>query len=252
MKNTFQFEIHILYYIVGLFCFLLGYFKDFIWISLLIIVHECGHITGAILQNWKIEKVIILPFGGMTILKEYLNRPVYQEWWIVLLGPLYQMLFWCLLHGLHFTNPTFTMYHFLLLFFNLIPIIPLDGFKILQLLLERFFSYMHAKYIGLSISIMLLFFLGIYTIMCKNILLGIILIFLIKENWKFYHMIPYQIDKFILERYLYNFHFPKIQKIKGTHLKKMKRGYMHLFYIQGEWKNEKEILKNYYRYSLIQ
>ena len=139
MKNTFRFEFHILYYLVGLFCLLLGYFKDFIWISLLIMVHECGHVTGAVLNNWKIEKVMILPFGGMTLLKEYFNRSIHQEWWIVLLGPLYQMCFWILLYFLGYTNSTFTMYHFLLLGFNLIPIIPLDGSKMLQLILEHFF-----------------------------------------------------------------------------------------------------------------
>ena len=246
MKNTFQFEFHALYYLVGLFCLLLGYFKDFIWISMLIIVHECGHVTGAILSNWNIEKVVILPFGGITLLSEHLNRPAYQEWGIVLLGPLYQMIFWWILCILNYNNPTFTMYHFILLGFNLLPMIPLDGSKILQLILERFFSYKHAKYIGLWISIVFLIMLGGYTVYSRNIILGVILLFMIKENWIFYHAIPYQMDKFLLERYLHSFAFSKIKKINGIHLEKMKRGYMHLFYICGEWKTEQDILQNYY------
>ncbi len=170
MKNTFKFEISILYYIVGLFCFLTGYFKDFIWISILIMIHECGHVTGAILCNWKIERVLILPFGGMTFLKESLSRPIYQEWIIVLLGPIYQMVFFLILCFLRYMNPTFMLYHFLLLGFNLLPIIPLDGSKMLQLCLESFLPYRRSKYIGLWVSIFILIVLVGYTIYSRNIL----------------------------------------------------------------------------------
>lgn len=246
MKNTFRFEFHVLYYLVGLFCFLMGYFKDFIWISLIIMIHELGHVTGAILNNWKIDKVVILPFGGMTLLSEQLNRPIVQEWGIVLLGPLYQMLFWWILCILNYTNPTFTMYHFLLLGFNLIPVIPLDGSKMLQLLLERFFSYKRAKYVGLWISLFLLLLLVGYAIDSKNIILGVILLFIAKENWNFYHTIPYQMDKFLLERYLHHFSFSKIKKVKGIQLEKMKRGYTHLFWVKGKWNTEQDVLQNYY------
>ncbi len=243
MRNNFPFEFHILYYLVGFICLLTGYFKDFIWISILIMIHELGHVTGAILKNWRIEKVVILPFGGMTLFQEQCNRPIKEEWVIVLLGPLYQILFFLLLSVLHYTNPTFTMYHLLLLQFNLLPIIPLDGFKMLQLVLETFFSYKNAKYIGFWISIILLCGLILYATMYQNLVFFIILLFLAKENYRFYREIPYQIDKFLLERYLYVFSFPKIKKIKGQKLNQMKRGYSHLFLIDGQWKNEMEIFR---------
>lgn len=248
MKNTFKVEIHILYYLIGLFCFLMGYFKDFIWISLLIMIHECGHVTAAILWKWKIDKIWILPFGGLTLLQEKINAPYFQEWWIVLLGPIYQIIFFQLLSYLKYTNATFTIYHYLLLGFNLLPMIPLDGSKILSLLLESIFSYEKAKYINLLFSIFFLISCFLYSIQSKNIILGILLLFLIKENWKFYKQIPYQSKKFLLERYLYPFSFSKCIRIQGINLKKMKRGYTHLFWCNGLWKTEKEILKSYFEF----
>lgn len=250
MKNTFKFEFHMLYYLVGLFCLLTGYFKDFIWISLLIIVHECGHVTGAILWNWKIEKVIILPFGGMTYLKENLNRPIKQEWWIVLLGPIYQMVFFLILYFWGYVHPTFTLYHFLLLGFNLLPIVPLDGARILQLCLESFCSYFHAKYIGFFLSILLIFLFGCYTLYSKNLLFGVILLFIVKENWLYFKNIPYVMDKFLLERYLHTFSFPKQKRIRTGNVRAMRRGYKHLFFYHGTWKTEYEMLQNYFEKGL--
>lgn len=247
MKSTFKFEFHILYYIIGLFCILTGYFKSFIWISLLIIIHECGHVTAAILCNWKIEKVVIMPFGGMTTLKESLNKPLYQEWFIVLLGPIYQMLCYSILCLLHKTNSEFTLYHYFLLGFNLLPIIPLDGSKMFQLILERFFSYQSAKYVGLMVSILGLLILNIYLIYKKNIIFGIIMIFLWIQNIQYFKKIPYQVYKFLLERYLYTFSFTKYHKIRGINLKKMKRGYFHLFIENGSCKTEDEVLQRHFQ-----
>ena len=244
MKNTFKFEIHILYYLVGLFCFFIGYFKDFVWISLLIIIHECGHVTGAVVCNWKIQKVIILPFGGMTQLKEHINAFIKEEWLIVLLGPLYQIGFFFLLHFMGYTDARFTFYHYLLLLFNLMPIIPLDGSKMIGLLAETIFAYKKAKYIEFWISIGLLVILILYTISSKNIILGIISLFLIKENWNYYQNIPYQFEKFLLERYLYSFKHLKLCHIKN--ISQMKRSRNHLFWLNGIWKKEHEILKNYF------
>ena len=60
-KNIFK--VHILFYIVALFCILIGFFKEFIIFSSIIIIHELGHIIGALIFKWKIEKVVLLPFG---------------------------------------------------------------------------------------------------------------------------------------------------------------------------------------------
>ena len=77
-------------------CALTGYFKHFILFTLLIIIHELGHITGALIFKWKIKKVLILPLGGLTIFDEYLSKSIFEEFIILIMGPLYQIIFYYL------------------------------------------------------------------------------------------------------------------------------------------------------------
>lgn len=245
MKNTFKIEFHLLYYLFALICFLTGYFKDFIWISLLIIIHELGHLTGALLCRWNVKKIKILPFGGMTILNEQLNRPIYQEFIILLMGPIYQVLFFFLLIVLNKNHPLFELYHYGLLIFNLLPIIPLDGSKLLNLVLEYFFSYRFSKKIVLVISTTFLFFFFISAFIYKNLIILIIVIFLIIQNIKYFKEFKYIIKKFIFERYLYDFKFNKVKKIND--INKMKRDYYHIFILDGSVYSEKVILDKYFK-----
>lgn len=41
------FKIHPLYYLVALIMIINGLFRDFIYISIIILVHEIGHVMGA-------------------------------------------------------------------------------------------------------------------------------------------------------------------------------------------------------------
>ena len=70
------FKIHPFFYIFALICILTGYFKNFIIIMFIILFHEMGHILAGLYFKWKIEKIIILPFGGLTLFNEKINRPI--------------------------------------------------------------------------------------------------------------------------------------------------------------------------------
>ena len=94
-----------------------GHFKGFILFSLIIIVHELGHILMGILFKWKIDKVIILPFGALTVFNEDLNRKISEEAWIVIMGPIFQIVFTFLLYK--FTNASDVLYYSAsILYFN--------------------------------------------------------------------------------------------------------------------------------------
>ena len=80
------FKIHPIYYLTAIITIITGNFKDFTLVTLIIIIHELGHISAAIYYKWNIEKIIILPFGGITIFNEYLNRPIKEELIIALAG----------------------------------------------------------------------------------------------------------------------------------------------------------------------
>ncbi len=244
MKRTFK--IHPIYYLIAFITIFTGKFKDFTIITLIIFIHELGHISAAIYYKWKIEKIVILPFGGITIFNEYLNRPIKEELVIAIAGPIYQIIFYYLVSLLNLKTTLFSSYHYALLLFNLLPIIPLDGSKIFSLLLEKYLSYKLSNFLTLIISFLILFILGVILIINKNLLMIIIFILFfiliklitqIKQN-------KYIFNKFLFERYLYNFNFRKHKKIKGLNLNKMMRDKSHIFYYNNFYKSEKEILRN--------
>ena len=135
MKITFK--IHPLYYIVCLICIFTGLFRNLIYITLLILIHEIGHLIGALYYKWHIKKVVILPFGGITIFNELINKSLKEEFVILVLGPLFQILFYFVLVFFNIDNSLITSYHYSLLLFNILPIIPLDGSKLLNIILKK-------------------------------------------------------------------------------------------------------------------
>jgi stage IV sporulation protein FB len=211
-----------------------GYFKYFLMITFIIIFHELGHIIAALYFHFQIDKIIILPFGGLTLFKEKINRPLKEELIIALMGPIFQSFLFT------YPNDTFQLFNKLLLIFNLLPIFPLDGSKIVNLLLNYFFSFKACHQISIIISIF--FFMFFSTFIKKNLILGLILFFLLIKIVKEVKEHKYIFNKFLLERYQYQFSFPK-QKIINNQ-KYMKRDYRHLFYQNKKYYTEHEFLSN--------
>jgi len=235
-KNIFK--IHFFFYVVAFIAFLTGLFKEFIIFSSIIIVHEMGHIVGALICKWKIEKVILLPFGGITIFNEYINSSLKKELFIVLLGPIFQCLFFYLVGR---NNIIFTNTHYAVLLFNLLPIYPLDGSKILNIFFNKIFSFKFSNILNIIISyivIVLIIYIGIVNHL--NILFVLIIIFLLKKVIEEHTNLDNIFNKFLLERYLYNFNFRKEKRIKR--IDQMQKSKKHIFFIKGKLKTEKEIL----------
>ena len=240
------FKIHPIYYIVCLICIFTGLFKDFIYITLLIFIHEVGHLVGAIYYKWNIKKVVILPFGGITIFNELINKSLKEEFVILVLGPLFQILFYFILVFYKYNNVLITNYHYSLLLFNLLPIIPLDGSKLINIILNKVFSYKYSHIITIIISLITLSLLFIRTIRMNSLILLIIIIFILIKNIKEIKEHKYLFNKFLYERYNYHLKFDKIKKIKGIKLEKMKKEYRHLFFYK-KYYTEKEVLDDYFK-----
>ena len=144
MKLISKISIHPLFYIVLFITFITGYLKVFFGYTLIIIVHELGHIFASIILKWKIDKVIIYPFGGMTKFNQRINSSLLEEFLILIYGPLFQILFYKI-----YPLP----YHEFILLFNLLPIYPLDGSKLLYILLNNIVSFYKSFIIIFIISI---------------------------------------------------------------------------------------------------
>lgn len=240
MKSIFK--IHPLFYLVALLTVLTGNFKDFILVFLIVMIHELGHITVALYYRWNISRVVILPFGGMTIFEEYLNRPWKEEFLIAIAGPIYQIIFYQLLCIFHLNTELFQFYHYALLFFNLLPMIPLDGSKILNLLFQKRIPYQKSNSLMGWISIVVINFLFFFLYYYRNFIMFIFLFFLFIQIIKQMKKQRYLFHKFILERYTNSFSFFKIKMIKGVQIHLMMRECNHYFLENNHYFSEKEIL----------
>lgn len=216
-KSIFKF--HPLWILTAFICLFLGYFRFFITLSLLILFHECGHIVMMLIFNWNIKYVMLLPFGGMTICEDFINRPLYQEFLVALMGPVFQVIYAFL-----FKSDLVLAIHYPLLIFNLLPIYPLDGMKIFSVFLNKLFPYYQTLKLSFFISLLTIF---ISFLISNNTLWFLIIFFLLKENIKTISKKDLIFNKFLYERANYDFKFKKVKIINDV--KKMKRDVYHFF-----------------------
>ena len=208
----------------------------------LIIFHEVGHLTAAKLFNWQVDKIYIYPLGGITKFNDKINKPIIEDFIITLMGPLFQIL---LAHFLIRINSNVYLFHKTLLLFNLLPIAPLDGSKLLIIFLSIFTKYRKSLYINIILSFITYFFTLFYFAFYKSSLLFLFVIFLlffkiIEEQKK----ISFYFDKFLLERYLYIFKFKKTKVVNDI---KDFYKYKNNVIKKDNLKTEKEILKEYFK-----
>ncbi len=235
MKNILsKVEFHPLFYFFALLSVLTAHFHDFLSFMIVILFHELGHISGAVFFHWHIKRILILPFGGMTEFQEKLNRPIYQEMIIASLGPIFQMLLYTFYK---------TPFHYPLLYFNLLPIYPLDGSKFLFLLSNVFVSYYHSYQIlfGFSSIVLALLFLS-----NKTLYAFLFFSYLAVQCFRMKKNISSIFLHFLFERYQHQYSYYRKKKIVGKKLLKMKRSRYHHFFYKGNWHKEEEILQEYF------
>ena len=217
-----------------------GHFKGFIWFSLIIIIHEFGHILMGIIYGWKIEKVIILPFGALTIFHENLNRKIKEEFWIVVMGPLFQIVFTFLIYYFWGLNDV-VYYSLIILGCNLLPILPLDGSKILNLFFNKIMSFKRSH--GFVIMVSILSVLCLVIKVDFNLLFLLMILFLLVRIFSEIKDHESLFNRFLLERYLEKYHFRRIKKIPSMDVSLMKRDYGHLFFDGDKYISERARLK---------
>lgn len=192
-----------------------------------------------VLFKWKIEKIILLPFGALTIFNEDLNRRMFEEFLIVIMGPVFQIIFSFFLYLWKVDDAM--IYSMSILKFNLLPIFPLDGSKILNLVLNKFTSFKRSHAFVIMISILLMVFLVISSDF--NLILFLILSFLFFKVCEEIKNHKSLFNRFLLERFLKDYHFNKIKKINSLNMDEMKRDYNHLFYDGTRYISERENLR---------
>ena len=190
--------------------------------------------------HWKIEKVIILPFGALTIFHEDLNKKIKEEFWIVIMGPLFQIVFTLIIYLFYGMND-FIYYSLIILGFNLLPIFPLDGSKILNLFFNKVTGFKTSHLLLIMVSI-----LSIFVLLWQasfSLIFILIILFLIIRIFSEVKDHESLFNRFLLERYLKKYHFSKILKINSMDMRGMKRDYGHLFFDGKKYISEEYRLK---------
>lgn len=217
-------------YICLLLSFLAGYFEYVYLFLITILIHECGHMIFAKIIGFKFDKIILYPFGGITIYNEDLNVNSNKELFVLLGGIIFQLLFFILLvilyNNLYITEHTFKIIkkiNIILVSFNFMPVIPLDGGKLTNIILDKLFSYRLSNIISIIISI---FFICLFILKNKTIFGIILTLFLIKSIIIEITNLKYKYNKFLLERYINKYKFKKT--IIVSNIYKMKRDRKHI------------------------
>ena len=233
MKNIFK--IHPLTYIFITISLITGNIKDLLIFIIIIIIHEIGHIIPAKIFKWKIEKIILLPLGGLTIFNIKINTSLKQQFIVAITGPIFQIIAYIIIKHIYISE-RITMLNNILLIFNLLPIYPLDGSKILNTIINIFIPFKVSHKITTIISLILIAILNIKF----NLTLELALIFLLIKNIQEIKEHKYIFNKFLFERYIYNLKFKHTKKIKN--ISSMKIWTKHLILVGNTYETEKKIL----------
>lgn len=238
-------------YILIFLALLAGYIKNITIILIIVFIHELGHVFFFKLFNIEIEKIIIYPFGGITYINSKIHERIYKSILMSLGGILFQLILGIVINYLYkngllinSTYKLFNLYNKNIILFNLIPIIPLDGSKIVLSILSKFLAFQVSYILMIIIGSISLFSFILYKMFFKlnDLVLNIYLIIKLIEVIKEYKLVK---KKFYLERIIYDNYYNKI--ISGKiNLDYMRIDKYYYFWDSNKYVNEKDYLKKSY------
>ena len=174
-----------------LICLIIFYFtkqiKIYLIVMLFAFLHELGHIIVGIILKKKIEKIEIMPFGLSAAFYTDYDDKYYniKEIFVAIAGPISSLIFSILfnyieLPGLEKQDAIYA--NLLILFFNLIPLYPLDGGRIIKGILHIILGSEKSENITNKISNVTIIILTVISSIAvyyyKNIAIFLICIFL--------------------------------------------------------------------------
>lgn len=196
MKTSYK--ISIFTYLFYLLLILSGYINYLIIYLIIMFFHEMGHFIMIKIFRLHIDSIHIYPFGGTIKTNINYNLPSTKLFLISIAGIVMQILLLLVCpKAPSYNYQIFRELNLSIIVFNLLPIIPSDGSKILTSIIETTIKYRYTLIIVNIISFACLFILFIIS---KNIFIFTILYYMNIHNIMYF---KYIFHKFKLERYLY-------------------------------------------------
>ena len=182
---TFILLLILVYYFWGI-----GGFILYVFLFTSVVLHELGHSYIAKKYGVNIEKILLLPIGGVAMMD---NIPRDGEFKIAIAGPIVSIvlgiLFLVLSNFLDFNilkidsmvYPLFMtvgILNIMLGIFNLVPAFPMDGGRILRALISNKVGYLKATRIASTLGQYFSFLMLIFGIITFNVILILIALFI--------------------------------------------------------------------------
>lgn len=199
-------QIHPILIVFIIIALLTGTFIHLFIIFIIILWHELGHFLMAKYFNWQVDSVVLWVFGGVMKTDEHGTTHLYEDILVTIAGPIQHLFIFLLLIGLQtfeFVSPaliqTIHFYNFVILLFNLLPIYPLDGGKLLFYLLSLYLPFRKAHYFIIIFSMISVITFIVIQLVFYPFTLSVILImlFLLFEN-----VIEWRNRLFVFRRFL--------------------------------------------------
>ncbi len=267
-------HVHPLFWAVACIAIVTGYFWELITLLLIVMIHELAHASVARYFQWNIKRVIILPFGGVCEVEEHGNRPIKEEVMIVIAGPLQHLWLaglFILLEMLTIVSTDyaqlFLQFNAMVFLFNLLPIWPLDGGKLVHLFLASRQPFLKAMQKSLLSSFILLAIVHLFILFYSplHLHLWLVLFYLYVSLWLEWKQLRYTFMRFLLER-----HYGRKSEVKQLDplevcddqflyevMERFHRGCKHLIHVISEQTSigkldENELLHAYFTEKQVQ
>ncbi|HEY0829172.1 MAG TPA: M50 family metallopeptidase [Bacilli bacterium] len=205
------YRLHPLFIMVMMVSVATGFFSELMTLFGIVVIHEIGHVAAAKSFGWRVKEVQLLPFGGVVVVDDQGSVNAWQEMVVALAGPLQNalmvglayLLVWCGIWEQDWAV-YFIKANLIIGLFNLFPLLPLDGGKIMQSLLSLLLSYHRTIVCCTVISLLLSFVMVMVSVYPggQGIQLNLLLIglFLFYSNWHDYKNLPYHFLRFLINR----------------------------------------------------
>lgn len=190
LKNL-SLDIHIHWLtIVYLIISILGhFFVEYLIAMGLVCLHEICHLMMAYYFQFDIDSIEILPFGAYLQLNDFYFHDIFEEICVVLAGPSVHFFIYILIQFIPYDQlkQDILMYNSAIFFFNLIPIYPMDGHRLICLCLQRLIDLKSAFYFSLKISVFCLSVLSVFYFQIQTL---VIIAYLFLQQFVLMKFIP--------------------------------------------------------------
>lgn len=142
------FRVHPTFLLVLAIYGVLGLFAQALVVFALVVGHELAHLAMAKAYGFKVVALELFPFGGAAICEDFFEGKKLEETTVAMAGPIFNVGLLFIAQGLRWEgwwdgslSDDFVRLNFWLAAFNLLPLLPLDGGRVVRALLAGSFGF---------------------------------------------------------------------------------------------------------------